>query len=179
MSKFIYTKQYRQFEEFCKACHRDRYIGLCYGVAGVGKTESAKHYTKWYQIESYRDANGRLNTSVKPRIQISKLNTILYTPSVLNPPRDMVREIRHSQREFSLLKERYIYAEEIPEHAREENKNFVDLVIIDEVEGFMITAKQILFLLVCQELISCFSVFLNYIQELALFIALKNSKRQR
>ena len=33
----------------------------------------------------------------------------------------------------------------------------------------MITAKQILFLLVCQELISCFSVFLNYIQELALF----------
>ena len=80
MSKFIYTKQYRQFEEFCKACHRDRYIGLCYGVAGVGKTESAKHYTKWYQIESYRDANGRLNTSVKPRIQISKLSTILTDP---------------------------------------------------------------------------------------------------
>lgn len=134
MSKFIYTKQYRQFEEFCKACHRDRYIGLCYGVAGVGKTESAKHYTKWCQIESYRDANGRLNTSVKPRIQISKLNTILYTPSVLNPPRDMVREIRHSQREFSLLKERYIYGDEIPEHAREEKKNFADLVIIDEAE---------------------------------------------
>lgn len=46
----------------------------------------------------------------------------------------MVREIRHSQREFSLLKERYIYTEEIPEHAREENKNFADLVIIDEAE---------------------------------------------
>ena len=32
------------------------------------------------------------------------------------------------------MKERYIYAEEIPEHAREENKNFADLVIIDEAE---------------------------------------------
>lgn len=122
MSKFIYTKQYRQFEEFCKACHRDRYIGLCYGVAGVGKTESAKHYTKWHKIESYRDANGILNTSVKPRIQMRKRNTILYTPSILNPPRDMVKEIRHSQREFSLLKERYIYGDKIPDHAERKIK---------------------------------------------------------
>ncbi|KAJ6634344.1 ATP-binding protein [Pseudolycoriella hygida] len=134
MNKFICTKQYRQFEEFCKACHRDRYIGLCYGAAGVGKTESARHYTKWYQIESYRDVNGLLNTGVKPKMHVGKLNTILYTPSVLKPVRDMIKEIRHAQREFSLFKERYIYGDEIPDHAREENRNFTDLVIIDEVE---------------------------------------------
>ena len=134
MNKFICTKQYKQFEEFCKACNRDRYIGLCYGLAGVGKTESAKHHTKWYRIQSYQDKDGRLKTGEKPKIRMGKLNSILYTPSVLNPPRDLIKEIRDAQREFSLLKERYIYGDEIPEHARIENKNFAELIIIDEAE---------------------------------------------
>ena len=134
MSKFIYTKQYRKFEEFCKACQRDNYIGLCYGETGVGKTESARRYTKWHQIESCRDASGKLDTSIKPKIQMRQLNTILYTPSVLSPPRDIIKDIQRAQREFSLLKERYIYGSEIPAKAREENENFAKLVIIDEAE---------------------------------------------
>lgn len=133
MNKFIKTKQYKQFAEFCKACRRDKYIGLCYGPAGAGKTESACYYTNWRKVEENIKKN-HIFGNQPVTISMKNLHSMLYTPQMLSQPKHIINEIKDNQREFNWLKERYLYPDKIPIHVREENRNFAELIIIDEAE---------------------------------------------
>lgn len=87
---FVETREYHRFAEFCDACRDYRYIGLCHGVPGVGKTLSATHYTRWEQW-----ANVPLHTLSDEQLKgLGSLDTVFYTPEVANTPRSIHNAIQ-------------------------------------------------------------------------------------
>lgn len=91
--RFVATKEYRRFEEFCEACRRERYIGLCYGPPGVGKTISARYYAQWDQLEG-RDP---LDAGVVVPPEIAACRALLITPGTTNTPRSVREQVSHGQ----------------------------------------------------------------------------------
>lgn len=91
---FLLTKEYRRFAEFCDACRRHRYIGLCYGPPGVGKTLSARHYAHWDIVEPYLTAwCNAAQVRQGPYTQLAACHTLLYTPTVTTTARTLAKEI--------------------------------------------------------------------------------------
>lgn len=89
---FVVTKEHRRFAEFADAVRRDRYIGLCYGPPGVGKTLSAWQYAGWDIVGPYLQAFRLLDVVPVPQ-QAMTSRTIVYTPKVHNSPRIADKEI--------------------------------------------------------------------------------------
>src|SRR3712207_2147193 len=97
---FIVTKEHRRFEEFCEACRQQRYIGLCYGPPGVGKTLSARHYAGWDALGPLLAAF-QLGTPSAVPPDIATYRTLYYTPTVMVTPRrldDDLGQLRHNLR---------------------------------------------------------------------------------
>ncbi len=82
---FVETLEYRRFAEFCDACRQYRYIGLCYGVPGVGKTFSAYQYARWEElagVDVYKLSDEQVEALGLP-------DSLFYTPGVVNTPRSI------------------------------------------------------------------------------------------
>lgn len=87
---FIATKEHRRFVEFATAVRRHRYIGLCYGPAGVGKTLSARRLAKWDIAETLMENWGPRDASdVAVYEALAQSKAIFYTPGVSTPPREV------------------------------------------------------------------------------------------
>jgi hypothetical protein len=84
---FVETVEYRCFVEFCDACREFRYIGLCYGAPGIGKTLSAVRYSRTEMIVQHH------RQSAESRDQLA-IDTVLYTTEVVNTSARVQFEIR-------------------------------------------------------------------------------------
>ena len=75
--KFVETLEHRRFAEFCDACSRYRYIGLCYGRPGVGKTLSARRCSRWDYFDN-------INPYTMPDEALSALIGVISSDCALN-----------------------------------------------------------------------------------------------
>lgn len=96
----VITKEHRRFAEFCDACRRYGYIGLCYGPPGVGKTLSARYYANWDKIAAYLSSP---NVSEMELAEVAGSQTVFYTPEVMNSPRRIEEDIWHLRQGLHLI----------------------------------------------------------------------------
>jgi DNA transposition AAA+ family ATPase len=140
---FIATKEHRRFIEFANAVRRHRYIGLCFGAAGVGKTLSARHYAQWHIAESLLLEWGpRKRSDAKTYAALAKSRTMFYTPSVGTSAGALRRDLKELLTRANAC---------INQHAHRGTHwdldcllNHIELVIVDEVERLSTPALEYL-----------------------------------
>ncbi len=136
---FVVTKEYRRFVEFCDACRRHRYIGLCYGPPGVGKTLSARRYARWDLLSPFirrffRDAEDR------PAVDWSQCRTVFYTAPVGNSPTRIERAVTDSCTHLACAAAEVVGNGEVWNEERE----WAELIIVDEADRLkMVGLEQI------------------------------------
>ena len=103
---FVVTKQHRRFAEFADACRRERYIGVCYGPPGVGKTLSARQYTHWDQIGDWLTRSWLEPDGTGPDV-LATSRSVLWTPTVTVTPRQLDQQVPMLCRRFSTIVEHH------------------------------------------------------------------------
>lgn len=129
--EFLTTKEYRRFVEFCEACRRYRYIGMCYGIPGVGKTISARQYAH-SDIQEYFAAN---LTEDDPPAEMKNCRTIVYTPTVSNTPKQIDQDVAKLRYELKYIVRNANRTEEAQLSGTWHSpQDCTELIIVDEAD---------------------------------------------
>lgn len=145
---FISTKEYKKFEEFCNSCKDYKYIGLCYGSPGIGKTLSADQYSGWKNLKSYYDTN-LFSMCENPELVIIpdglvECDTIMETASATNTPTRIEKLILSNAYTLKFMKD-FAVTKKIDSHrfhTEDERLAETKLVIIDEVDHLKYTSLE-------------------------------------
>ena len=142
---FQETRHYRLFTELCDACRRYRYIGICYGPPGVGKTFSARQYAQWEQAEPLLRLRGA--ESPPPTKGVS-CKTVLYTPTVASSPKQIEREVRDIRAWLDFYRKEIFHREQGDEQGDENWMQLIppfeemDLLMVDETDRLKFTGIE-------------------------------------
>lgn len=131
---FIETKEYKRFVEFCEACKKYRYIGICYGLPGVGKTLSSQYYANSAYVNeqvAYKQTK-EIGQSADDRVLDCR--TLFYTAPAIKASK-MINDIELLGGKLGMVKTMYRFLRDgeekyYPIDWTEE----IDLIIVDEID---------------------------------------------
>ena len=133
---FISTKEHRRFIEFANTVRAHRYIGLCFGPAGVGKTLSAWRYADCHRIGALSPAwKGVKSEEAKIYAALVKSRTLFFTPSIGLSPSALRGNLRLAQENA---------VERLNRNRRGGRIIDVELIIVDEIERLSTPALECL-----------------------------------
>ena len=138
---FIATKEHRRFAEFADAVRKHRYIGLCFGAAGAGRTCSARRYARWDVAEHLltnwgpRDPSDTVGYAGR-----AKSRDVFYTPTVCCPFRELQNDISRLITRVSVCVENHVCRDEFSETGPTSDR--AELLIVDEAERLSNTCLE-------------------------------------
>jgi hypothetical protein len=115
--------------EFCNACWRSRYIGVCTGRSGVGKTRSAQTFSNWNIIEPLIQEPRHRNC---PPPILDKCHTAIYTPDVSCTVKRIESGLALLRNRFDTLVQESICWHSPDEWYQNQRWRFLELLIIDK-----------------------------------------------
>ena len=139
-NKFLITKEFRRFEEFCNACFREKHIGICYGPPGVGKTLSARHYAKVDIIENIFDGPLSDEEARSVGSDFTSNPTVFYTATVMNSPKKIKDEL--GRQRVNLFGTIVDVEKNLKSKTYEFRKSYSANIIIDEADRLQIKSLE-------------------------------------
>jgi DNA transposition AAA+ family ATPase len=138
---FIATKEHRRFVEFASAVRKHRYIGLCYGAAGVGKTLSARRYAHWDLAEPLlEDRRRRDPGDAEIRAALARSRTVFHTPTIFATVRDLRINLTARIGHVELAIDEHLHRDE--KGWIVDSDGLVEMLIFDEAERLSLTALE-------------------------------------
>ncbi len=141
-SAFIETKEYKRFAEFCDACVKYQYMGVCYGLPGVGKTLSSRYYANWDYLEKQISYRHSKSIGVHADEKIFDCHTLFYTAPAVSASK-MTNAIDLMDSKLNMVKTIYRFTV-TGEEEQYTTKSFEDinLLIVDEIDRLKLQSLE-------------------------------------
>ncbi|GCE02681.1 hypothetical protein KDAU_74610 [Dictyobacter aurantiacus] len=139
-STFEQTREYRRFVQVCEAARRYRYLVVCVGDRGVGKTWAAREYAQWAAFERLLMAQGVAFPAECPMPR-----TAYYRPKATSTPKSIEQDLALLLWGLQMIADHAsAVAQESGPMSGMIRPDGVGVVMVDEVDGLSQAGLEVL-----------------------------------